>query len=241
MTPALDSIQEFRIETVGSSAQYSRPASVTLVTRSGTNALHGSVFETHRNNAAGLRARQIQDGATSPKYIRNEFGASAGGPIINDKTFWFGAYEGFRLRQARFVQSIVPTDAIWAGDFNSLVDSSGNSYRIFDPLTTAANGVRQQFPNNRIPADRIHSFYKKLQTLSATPTNSINPSLGNNFLKFYPATRRSRHVHRQSRSQTVKQRQPVRQILSQQAEFYGRRRSLRLSCREPRRSLWDRA
>ena len=116
------------------------------MTRSGTNALHGSVFETHRNNAAGLRARQIQDGATSPKYIRNEFGASAGGPIISDKTFWFGAYEGFRLRQARFVQSIVPTDAIWAGDFSSLIDSSGNAYRIFDPLTTDANGVRQQFP-----------------------------------------------------------------------------------------------
>ena len=188
VTPALDSIQEFRIETVGSSAQYSRPASVTLVTRSGTNVLHGSVFETHRNNAKGLRARQIQDGATSPKYIRNEFGASAGGPIIKDKTFWFGAYEGFRLRQARFVQSIVPTDAIWAGDFSSLIDSSGNAYRIFDPLTTDANGVRQQFPNNRIPADRIHSFYKKLQTLSAPPTNSINPSLGNNFLKFYPQT-----------------------------------------------------
>ncbi len=87
VTPGLDSIQEFRIETVGSSAQYSRPASVTLVTRSGTNVFHGSVFETHRNNAAGLRARQLQDGETSAKYIRNEYGASAGGPIIRDKTF----------------------------------------------------------------------------------------------------------------------------------------------------------
>ena len=56
--PGLDTVQEFRIETNGSSARYSRPATVTLVTKSGSNALHGSLFETHRNNAAGLRARR---------------------------------------------------------------------------------------------------------------------------------------------------------------------------------------
>src|SRR5499426_791639 len=96
--PGLDTIQEFRIETVGSDAQYSRPASVTLVTKSGTNAFHGSLFETHRNNAAGLRARRRQDGDTASKLIRNEFGASAGGPVYlgslyngHDRTFWFFA------------------------------------------------------------------------------------------------------------------------------------------------------
>src|SRR5690606_39066572 len=65
--PGLDTVNEFRIETTGSQAQYSRPATVTLVTKSGTNAFHGSLFETHRNNAGGLRARQRQDGATAPK------------------------------------------------------------------------------------------------------------------------------------------------------------------------------
>src|SRR5262245_3238114 len=103
--PALDTIQEFRIETVGSNAQYSRPATITLLTKSGTNAFHGSVFETHRNNTAGLVAlsRQEQEekaslgDAFSPeKLIRNEFGASAGGPVYlgslydgRNKTFWF--------------------------------------------------------------------------------------------------------------------------------------------------------
>lgn len=65
--PGLDTVQEFRIETAGSSAQYSRPATMTLVTKSGTNELHGSLFWTHRNNFGGLRARQRQDFYTKPR------------------------------------------------------------------------------------------------------------------------------------------------------------------------------
>jgi len=189
LRPGLDSVQEFRIETIGSSAQYSRPATVTLVTRSGTNEFHGSVFETHRNNAWGLRARQRQDGETSAKLIRNEYGASAGGRIIRDKTFFFGAYEANKQRQTSFngtSQQRVPTDAIWAGDFSGLVDTNGNKYTIYDPLTTDANGVRQPFPNNRIPENRISPFFKKLQTLTAKPTNSTNPFQGPNIERFYP-------------------------------------------------------
>src|SRR5437773_3782667 len=112
--PGLDTIQEFRIETVGSNAQYSRPATITLLTKSGTNAFHGSLFETHRNNAGGLRARQRQDEETSAKLIRNEFGASAGGPVYlgglydgRNKTFWFVTYEGRRQRESSFAQAIV--------------------------------------------------------------------------------------------------------------------------------------
>lgn len=59
--PGLDTVQEFRIETNGSNARFSRPATVTLITRSGTNNFHGAVFETHRNNGGGLRARARQD------------------------------------------------------------------------------------------------------------------------------------------------------------------------------------
>src|SRR5205085_6897188 len=104
--PGLDTVQEFRIETNGSNARFSRPATVTLVSKGGTNELHGSVFETFRNNAAGLRARTRQDGNTPAKLIRNEFGASAGGPVYlpkiyngRNRTFWFFGYEGNRVRQ----------------------------------------------------------------------------------------------------------------------------------------------
>src|SRR5207249_4445231 len=129
--PGLDTIQEFRIETSGSSARYSRPATITLVTKSGTNQIHGSVFETFRNNASGLRARQRQDGNTSAKLIRNEFGASAGGPVFlpklysgRNKTFWFVSYEGQRLRQNTFDEDYVPTPAMFKGDFSQVFDNN---------------------------------------------------------------------------------------------------------------------
>src|SRR5690606_6797925 len=119
--PGLDTVEEFRIETVGSGAQFSRPATVTLVTKSGTNQFHGSLFETFRNNGGGLRARQRQSGSTSPFYARNEFGASAGGPVFlpklydgRNRTFWFAAYEGSRERQQRISNgNQVPTVAMW--------------------------------------------------------------------------------------------------------------------------------
>src|SRR4029453_8633668 len=128
--PGLDTVQEFRIETVGSDARYSRPATVTLATRSGTNEIHGSVFETHRNNGGDLVARARQDGsAKAPQLIRNEYGASAGGPVYfgkniydgRNKTFWFAAFEGLRQRQGRRAGSGnapfgVPTEAMWNGD-----------------------------------------------------------------------------------------------------------------------------
>src|SRR5258706_8028917 len=111
--PGLDTIQEYRIETAGSSAIYSRPATISLVTKSGTNEFHGSAFETHRNNFGGLRARQRQDfSATPPQLIRNEYGGSAGGPIVRNKTFWFGAYEGQKQRQEQFARTNTPRDTI---------------------------------------------------------------------------------------------------------------------------------
>jgi hypothetical protein len=187
--PGLDTVQEFRIETVGSDARYSRPATVTLSTRSGTNEIHGSVFETHRNNGWNLVSRARQDGsAKAPQLIRNEFGASAGGPVYlgknlydgRNKTFWFAAFEGLRQRQGRRVGSVVPpygvpTEAMWNGDLSGFVDRDGVKTIIYDPLTTDANGVRQPFPNNRIPADRISALAKRLQALTAKPTNNENP------------------------------------------------------------------
>src|SRR5438034_435197 len=118
--PGLDTVQEFRIETVGSDARYSRPATVTLATRSGTNALHGSIFETHRNNAGGLVARARQDtSSNAPQLIRNEYGVSAGGPLYlgnlydgRNKTFWFFAFEGLKTRQGTRVGEGNPPDGV---------------------------------------------------------------------------------------------------------------------------------
>ena len=191
--PGLDTVEQFRIETAGSQAQYSRPATVTLVTKSGTNEFHGSLFETHRNNAGGLRARQRQDGATAPKLIRNEFGASAGGPVLipglydgRNKTFWFFAYEGLRQRQQVFYRAAVPTADMWSGNFNNLTDAQGRKINIYDPLTTDAQGRRQQFPNNTIPQNRLSPFFQRLREVTPLPTTSINPYVGQNFDAVYP-------------------------------------------------------
>ena len=82
------------------SAQYSRPATIELVTRSGTNQIHGALFETFRNNADGLRARARQDFGEPAKLIRNEYGFWAGGPVIKNKTFWFFDWEGMKQRES---------------------------------------------------------------------------------------------------------------------------------------------
>ncbi|MCI0664136.1 MAG: TonB-dependent receptor [Acidobacteria bacterium] len=198
--PGLDTVQEFRIETVGSDARYSRPANVTLATRSGTNELHGALFETHRNNAGGLVSRRREDTEGNfPKLIRNEFGVSAGGPVIlpkkifgplgmdgRNKLFWFGAFEGLRQRARRFtLYDTTPTDAMWNGDLSNMVDVNGNKWTIYDPLTTDAAGNRLPFPGNIIPASRISPIAKTLRALTAGPTNSNNPHQAPNFEKFY--------------------------------------------------------
>ncbi len=199
--PGLDIVQEFRIETSGSDARYSRPATVTMVTRSGTNAFHGSVFETHRNNTAGLVARRRDtamnaDGTVNwPKLIRNEFGASAGGPVWlgklyngKNKTFWFFAYEGARMRQSYFpYYTYTPTAAMWGGDLSNIIDSDGVKTTLYDPLTTDSKGKRLPFAGNIIPANRISAIAKKLQTMTDLPTDNTNPFVTlNNYRKWQP-------------------------------------------------------
>jgi hypothetical protein len=191
--PGLDTLQEYRVETAGSGAQYSRPATITLVTKSGTNDFHGSVFETHRNNFGGLRARARQDFFDKPpQLIRNEFGASAGGPIIRNKTFWFVAYEGLRQREARFARTSVPTDAMWAGDFSNAMTVNREPIIIYNPFTSGPNGEREPFPGNRIPSNLISQFASVMRGVSAAPAGpnaAGNPWIESNFETFYPLRR----------------------------------------------------
>src|SRR5260370_481495 len=104
--PGLDTIQEFRTETAGLAAQYGRPAPIELVTRSGTNQIHGAGFEVFRDNAAGLRARARDDFGPAAKLIRNEYGGWMCGPVFiphiydgRNKTFWFFILDGTKQRQ----------------------------------------------------------------------------------------------------------------------------------------------
>jgi hypothetical protein len=188
--PGLDIVQEFRFETAGSDAAFSRPSTVSLVAKSGSNQFHGDAFETLRNNYGGLVARQIQTfTSTPPKYIRNEYGGLVSGPVVKNKVFFMYSYEGMKLRQTSFKQTGMPTDAIWNGNFAGETDTAGNQYTIYDPLSTGSNGTRTPFVGNQLPADRITQFSKTMHSVTPEPTNpNVNPWVTPNFTVYYPLT-----------------------------------------------------
>jgi hypothetical protein len=180
--PGLDTVAELRSETNNSSAKFNRPGTFMLTTRSGTNELHGSLFETHRNSGLGV-ARARQDYYQKPPHlVRNEFGASAGAPIWipklyngRNRSFFFFAYEGYYLRQASTRSIAVPTNAMREGDFSGLADQQGRSFTLYDPMTTAADWSRTPFSNNRIPISRQSPLAKYLYSVTPTPTHPDNP------------------------------------------------------------------
>ncbi|MEX2264386.1 MAG: TonB-dependent receptor [Bryobacteraceae bacterium] len=192
--PGLDTIQEFKVENNNSSAKFNRPTTVIMSTKSGTNQLHGSLFETHRNNAIGKARAREDNYEKPPQLIRNEFGASAGGPVIlpklyngSNRTFWFAAYEGFRNIAPTTEGFRVPTAAMRNGDFSALVDEQGRQFRIHDPWTTdPQTWQRQQFsyqgrPNVIDPA-RISPLAKYLYEITPLPTHpEINPLVAENW------------------------------------------------------------
>ncbi len=187
--PGLDTIAEFRAETLDSSAKLNRPGTFILTTRSGTNNLHGSFFETARNSAIGV-ARARTDFFTKPPHLaRNEFGASLGGPVYipklyngKNKTFFFFAYEGYQLRQSTTRNTAVPTAAMTQGDFSGLVDAQGRKYTLYDPLTTdPTTWQRQPFANNQIPLSRESPLAKYLYSVTPLPTTADNPLVTSNW------------------------------------------------------------
>jgi hypothetical protein len=125
--PSVDAIQEFKVQTNAYSAEFGRGngAIVNATIKSGTNDLHGDVYEFLRNDK--LDARNFFD-QTKPEYRQNQFGVTLGGPVRlpfydgHNRTFFFGDYEGLRIRQGQTSVSTVPTDAQKSGDFSNLIN-----------------------------------------------------------------------------------------------------------------------
>jgi len=108
---SVDAMQEFRVLTSSFAPEFGRTpgAQVSIVTRSGTNRFHGTVFEYFRNDVLDARDWFVNsNNLAKPKLRQNDFGGVLGGPIIKDKTFFFFSYEGLRLRQPSTQQSVVP-------------------------------------------------------------------------------------------------------------------------------------
>jgi hypothetical protein len=178
--PPAESVQEVNISTSNFNAEFGRAGGAVLnvITRGGTNQFHGSAFEFNR--VAALRARNFFNFVPQPKpaLTRNQFGATLGGPIRKNRTFFFGSYQGTKLRQASTSFNTIPVAAWRDGDFRGVP-----GLNLYDPATGADGVGRTPFPDNVIPAARIHQLARKLNSY-LPPTNQ--PGLVNNIVGNVP-------------------------------------------------------
>lgn len=156
--PPVEAIAEFKVLGANYSAEFGRSNGgiVNVVYKSGTNTLHGSLFEFLRNSR--LDANDFfnnRQGRELGSFKRNQFGGMVNGPIRKDKTFFLGSYEGLRERSSANTSTSVPTALQRVGDFTETRAANGAQVNIFNPFSTRAQGngfVRDPFPGNRIPA-----------------------------------------------------------------------------------------
>jgi hypothetical protein len=173
--PSIDAVGEFKVITNNLSAEYGgRMGGTVLVTiKSGTNQLHGTVYEFLRNDKLdGTNFFANRSGAGKPEYRQNQFGGTLGGPIRKNKLFLFGSFDGTRIRSGTSSISTVPAAGERNGDFNGIRN-------VFDPLTTTGTGAsmtRRMFPGNLIPKNRWDPLFPALLALypSATTTGIVN-------------------------------------------------------------------
>jgi hypothetical protein len=189
--PSVDAIQEFKLMGATFSAEYGRSVGsvLNIVYKSGNNLSHGSVYNFLRNSvldANGFFANRA--GQPLRSFRRNQFGGTLSGPIRKDKTFFMASYEGLRERSFSSSGYSVPTPLQRTGDFSQTLVSNGSLVRIFDPFSTRANPaggfIRDQFPNNVIPAARLNPVAVNIIKYYPQPTQAgdANTNL-NNFFK----------------------------------------------------------
>ena len=194
-----DAVQEFKLVSNNFSAEMGRAGGgfVNFNLRSGTNEIHGSVWEFLRNDALNANGFFTNHGAPDPStgkakrsvLRQNEFGATGGGPIIKDKTFAFGWYSGFRFQRGS-QNSVVtmPTDGFKNGDFSQILREQNR--QIYDPATTrTVNGVlvRDPFPGNIIPSGRFDPVAVAFLKYFVEPTDPSKTI--NNYVASTQATR----------------------------------------------------
>lgn len=179
LRPPVEGVREFKIQTNLYSADVGRNsgAVVDVITKSGTNQIHGSLFEFLRNSAMDARTYFSPKGTAFPAFRLNQFGGSFGGPVVlpklyngKNKTFFFFDYEGYRRDSQQLLLGNIPTAKMRTGDFSETAT-------IYDPLTTRPNPngsgvIRDAFANNIIPADRFDPIALKMVRAYPNPTSS---------------------------------------------------------------------
>jgi hypothetical protein len=207
VVPMVDSVEEFKVHTNALRAEFGQTSGgvISVVTRSGTNGFHGSLYEFGRNDILDARNAFITErdpitGRTKPVLRFNQYGGTLGGPVKlpwlyngRDRTFFYFGLEQWNYRTANVNRTTVPTAAERAGDFSNTRDGAGAQIQIFDPATTRVNPagsgyVRDPFPGNVVPRTRFDAL--SLRVLEYMPLPNVAPNNAftnaNNYLSLQP-------------------------------------------------------
>lgn len=219
--PTVDAIEEFKVQSNTMSAEFGFTAGgvVNIVTKSGTNQLHGALYHFLRNDK--LDARNTFADTRAP-FRYNQFGAALGGPVRlpkiydgQDRTFFFYNYEDWRFVRTTNPITSTPIDSWRRGDFSNLFDANGRLIQVFDPATTRPNPngsgvIRDPFPGNIIPSDRLDRSLTGL-------------------LRFYPAPNRTPSnpfTHENNFVSTVKEHREMHQHTAKVDHRFGENNSM---------------
>ena len=177
VNPSIDAIREFRVveDSYGTDQGITSGAQVNIASRSGGNRLSGTAYEFVRNSALDAKNFFDDPALPIPPYHQNQFGASLGGPIRRNRTFFFTNYEGLRILQSATNTTLLPPNAIRQGDFSGVNPETGNSFpAIIDPETG------RPFPGNAIPASQINPISRAILERIPLPNNLHAPPGENN-------------------------------------------------------------
>ena len=195
--PGVDAVDEFTVQTNALDAEYGHGGGmfVNVTTKGGTNEFHGNLYNFFRNDK--LNANSFfgnRNNNPRPVFRFNQFGLTAGGPVVipklfngKDKLFWFFNFEGLRQRTPITYRFTVPTELQKQGDFSQTLNAAGVPFQIADPTTTTSAGLRQLFPNGRIPASRLNPIARNVLARYPAPTSLGDPfTNANNYFTQVP-------------------------------------------------------
>jgi hypothetical protein len=184
IVPSTDALQEYQVVTSNYDIELGQVAGAVqlFTTKAGTNTLHGSVHEFNRTNAM-FAANPFSEPNGPGHFVYNQFGGTLGGPVIKNKLFLFGYYEGYRVRSGGNILTTVPIQAFRDGDFSSLAATNP----IYDPATGGADGTgRTQFSCdgvlNVICPDRLNPSVQAMLAQMPLPNIGAAGQTDNNFI-----------------------------------------------------------
>ncbi len=192
--PPVDAVSEVVVQTFNVDAAYGHTGggTVNVIMKGGTNQLHGSVYEFNLVSALAANDWLLDKGGQpKPVYRRNQYGVTAGGPVVvpklfngKDRLFWFFAYEGIKDNEPESYNLTVPTAAERMGDFSALL-ALGSQYQIYNPYTGVQSGTavsRQPFPNNIIPTSLLNPVAQRILSYVPLPNQAGNAQGENNYI-----------------------------------------------------------